>query len=351
VGRHESSVMRLSVVIVTWNEEQTIARCLPALLRELRDGDEVIVSDNASEDGTLAAVERLAPDAKVVQNGGNVGFPAACNSGAEAATGELLVLLNPDTIVAPGWGDAIRRPAEDGRGWGAWQALVTMDGGTRVNTDGGVVHFTGIAWAGHMGEPISAADATPHEIGFASGACMALRLAKWREVGGMPAHFFLYYDDPDMAFRLRLAGARIGLEPTALVDHEYEFSRRSVKWRMLERNRVASLIRAYPTALLILLAPALLATELGILAAAAASGWAGQKLLSWRDIGAVLPQLLRERRAIQAGRTASAQEFARWLTPALTSNYLGPVARTAPLQWAMRAYWAVVVAVLKLGRL
>jgi GT2 family glycosyltransferase len=343
--------MRLSVVIVAWNEADNLRRCLPALMRELRADDEVIVSDNASEDGTLDVVRELAPAATIVQNGGNVGFPAACNSGAAAATGELLVLLNPDTIVAEGWGDAIRLPAEDGRGWDAWQALVTMHGGTHVNTDGGVTHFTGIAWAGHMGEPIDVADAYPHEVGFASGACLALPLALWRELDGMPAHFFLYYDDPDIAFRLRLRGARIGMEPTARVDHEYEFSRRSVKWRMLERNRLASLIRTYPAALLLLLVPGLLVTELGILAAAAANGWAGQKLLSWRDVAVALPQLMHERRAIQATRVVSAREFARWLTPELSSSYLGPLARLAPLQWALRWYWAAVTTALRLGRL
>jgi GT2 family glycosyltransferase len=342
--------LRLSVVIVTWNEQETISRCLPALLRELTPGDEVVISDNASDDGTLDVVRRVAPYATIVQNGGNVGFPAACNSGAAAASGDLLILLNPDTIVAAGWGQAIRRPAEDGRGWDAWQALVTMDGGTRVNTDGGVVHFTGISWAGHMGEPIAAADATPHEVGFPSGACMALALARWRELGGMPEHFFLYYDDVDIAFQLRLAGGRVGIEPTALVDHEYEFSRRSVKWRMLERNRLASLIRTYPTALLALLAPALLATELGILAAAAHGGWAGQKLLAWRDLASALPALLRERRAIQAHRRVSAAEFAGGLTAELTSPYLGPVAGMRSLQIAMRAYWAIVLALLRLAR-
>lgn len=341
---------RLSVVIVTWNEQETIARCLPALLRELTAGDEVIVSDNASKDATLDVVRRLAPGARIVQNGGNVGFPAACNSGAALAGGDLLVLLNPDTVVAPGWGDAIRRPAEDGRGWDAWQALVTMEGGTRVNTDGGVVHFTGISWAGHMGEPIAAADATPHEIGFPSGACMALSLDKWRELGGMPEHFFLYYDDVDIAFQLRLEGGRVGLEPTALVDHEYEFSRRSVKWRMLERNRLASLIRTYPAALLALLAPGLLASELAILAVAARGGWGGQKLLAWRDVAAALPMLLRERRAIQARRRVSAAEFASGLTAELTSPYLGSIAGLRPLQLALRAYWAVVTALLRLAR-
>ena len=334
--------MNLSVVIVTWNEAEVIRRCLPPLVQQLQPGDELIVSDNASEDGTLDVVAELAPGAIVVQNGGNVGFPAACNSGAAAASGELLVLLNPDTVVAPGWAEAIRRPALDGRGWAAWQALVTMEGGTRVNTSGGVAHYTGIAWAGQMGEPIAAAPREPREVGFGSGACLALRLADWRRIGGMPEHFFLYYDDVDISFVLRLEGGRIGVETGALVDHEYEFSRRSVKWRVLERNRWASIIRTYPGPLLALLMPGLLLTELGILAIAAAGGWGGQKLLAMGDVLRLLPTYLAERREIQARRTISAREFADWLVPELSTPYLGAAARSAPLAWALSAYWWAV---------
>src|SRR4051794_10703041 len=134
----------MSVVIVTWNEREVISRCLPALVPQLKPGDELIVSDNGSEDGTIELVRELAPDAIVVENGANLGFMDGCNRGAERATQELLVLLNPDTVVASGWADAMRRPMDEGRGWAAWQALVTMDGGTRINTTGGVVHFTGI---------------------------------------------------------------------------------------------------------------------------------------------------------------------------------------------------------------
>src|SRR5260221_2293947 len=156
----------MSVVIVTWNEREVISRCLPPLIRQLKPTDELIVSDNGSEDGTLDVVRELAPQAIVVENGANLGFMDGCNRGAERATGELLVLLNPDTVVAPGWADAMRRPAEDGRGWAAWQALVTMDGGTRINTSGGIVHFTGISWAGRMGDPLIPGAVPRGEVGF-----------------------------------------------------------------------------------------------------------------------------------------------------------------------------------------
>jgi GT2 family glycosyltransferase len=334
------------VVIVTWNEREVLSRCLPPLVDQLKPGDELIVADNGSEDGTLDTVRELAPQAIVVENGANLGFMDGCNRGAERATGDLLVLLNPDTVVAPGWADAMRRPAEDGRGWAAWQALVTMDGGRRINTSGGIVHFTGISWAGRMGEPLEPGSVQPGEVGFASGASLAIPLATWRRLGGLPGYFFLYCDDTDLALRLRLEGGVVGIEPDALVDHEYEFSRRGVKWRVLERNRWATVLRTYPGPLLLLVLPGLLATELGILAIATANGWGRDKLLAMFDTVCRLPRVLRDRRSIQRTRTVSSKEFARHMTPDLTSPYLGAAADSRALRALLRTYWRAVNALL-----
>ena len=74
----------LSVVIVAHDSSAALARTLPALVGELRDGDELIVVDNASADDSVATVRRLAPDATVVETGANLGFAAACNRGARS---------------------------------------------------------------------------------------------------------------------------------------------------------------------------------------------------------------------------------------------------------------------------
>ena len=103
-------------------------------------------------------VRDAAPQAQIVESGTNSGFPAACNLGASTAAGDLLVFLNPDAVVAEGWREAIAAPLADGSGWVAWQALVTAERGQLVNTRGGMVHFTGIAWAGGAGEPVDEAD-------------------------------------------------------------------------------------------------------------------------------------------------------------------------------------------------
>ncbi len=340
----------LSVVVVTHDSRDAIAATLPALAPQLRDGDELIVVDNASADGTPALAGELAPAAVVLETGDNLGFAAACNAGAEAATGELLVLLNPDALPDSDWRDAIERPLVEGRGWSAWQALVTAEGGRTVNTRGGVVHFTGIAWAGDAGTPIDALPASEpialEDPGFVSGACLAIPRASYLEAGGMPAQFFLYHEDVDLSLRLRLGGGVLGVEPAARVDHDYEFDKGKGKWRHLERNRWATLIRTYPGALLALLVPGLLATELALIPVSIGGGWFGQKLLAWADFWRSLPRLLGERRVIQRGRTVSARTFADALTPDLDSPYLGAAASSGALRVLLRGYWSAVRALL-----
>jgi GT2 family glycosyltransferase len=337
----------LSVVIVAWNSRDELDRTLPALLPELGEGDELIVVDNASADGTAEAVASLAPAARLVQTGRNAGFAAGCNAGAALARGELLVILNPDAAPLPGFGEAIRRPWVDGRGWAAWQALVAEGGGTRINSSGNPVHFTGIVWAGGHGEPISAAPGAG-EVTALSGACLAIPRLEWERLGGFPERFFLYHEDVDLSLRLRLRGGALGIEPAAVVDHDYEFGASDGKWLWLERNRWAFLIRVYPASLLALTMPALLATELALIPVSIAGGWGRQKLAANLDVLRWLPRLLRERRQIQATRTVSAAEFASWLTPDLDSPFIPSAARSAPARLTLRAYWRAVRLLLRL---
>lgn len=339
--------MRLSIVVVTYNSRPAIAAALPALRDEMQPDDELVVVDNASSDGTLGVVRDLAPDGVTVQTGRNAGFAVAANIGASAASGDLLVFLNPDATPQAGFVEAIRAPAIDGRGWAAWMGLVTAEGGRVVNSSGGVLHFAGIAWAGEAGAPAPGSLTGPREVPFASGACLAIPRAVWESAGGFAEELFMYHEDVELSLRLRLTGGRIGVEPRAVVVHEYEFAKGALKWRMLERNRWTTIIRCYPGALLLVLAPALLATEVALLGVAAAGGWLPQKLRAMAETLLGLPRLLRERRTVQATRTISAADFAAWLTPELNSPFLGPLARVSLIRRALRVYWRLVLTVLR----
>jgi N-acetylglucosaminyl-diphospho-decaprenol L-rhamnosyltransferase len=338
----------LSTVVVAHDSLADLHRCLPALLEQLGGEDELIIVDNASGDGLAEALHAIAPDARLVRTADNEGFAAGANRGAAEARGELLVLLNPDAVVQPGWSEAIRAPW--GGEWAAWMALVVMRDGSEINTSGGVLHFTGFGWAGQIGEPVAAAPSRPTEVGFLSGACLAVPRETWQRLRGFPAHFFMYCEDVDLSLRLRLYGGRLAVVPDAVVAHDYEFAKGDRKWRLLERNRLATVIRTYPGPLLLLVLPALIAAEAAVWVTAIRGGWARAKAQATLDVLRMLPRIAGERREIQGARGIEASAFAARMTAELSSPYLGSAARGSAVSAALAGYWRVVRAVLGLRR-
>jgi N-acetylglucosaminyl-diphospho-decaprenol L-rhamnosyltransferase len=332
----------LAVVIVTYNSAAEVARTLVEVSKQLGQSDELVVVDNASADATREAVRKSAPSARILEQGRNLGFAAGCNIGVEQTTAELLLLLNPDAPPAPGCIEALRHTAVERPTWGAWQALVTMAGGTKINTAGNVTHFLGMGWAGRCGDPVVEAPIAPIEVDFASGAALVVRREAWKRVGGFDERYFMYGEDLDIALRLWSTGWAVGLEPNARVEHDYEFAKGDRKWFLLERNRWWTVISDYPGLLLVLLLPALLTAELALIIMAVREGWLCAKLRSQVAVLRDLPAILRRRRKVQASRTATAAEFARRLSSALDSPYLGGFAQLRAVAALQDAYWAAV---------
>ena len=307
----------------------------------------MIIVDNGSGDDLAGVVSAHLPQATTISMGSNAGYTAAVNRGSEVASGELLVILNPDARPEPGFGKAIRGPLEERPGWDAWMALVAYeeDGRKLINSFGNPLHFTGLCWAGGHGRPVSEAGG-PREVPTLSGACMAIPLMTWREIGGFSDRFFLYQEDTDLSVRLRNVNATIGLWPEAVVDHDYDFGRRAQKFLWLERNRLAMIVRSYPAGLLLLLLPALIATELAMLVIAFREGWVREKLRANLQVLTWMPRLLKERRGIQATRALATARFAGFLTPDLDSEFLPEAVKRGPIRFALRAYWRLVKRVL-----
>src|SRR3954469_24613447 len=337
----------VAVVVGCHATPAELARTLPALTAQLGPGDELVVVDNASGDGSPDAARRLAPGATVLETGANLGFAAGCHAGAGASSAPLLLFLNPDAVPAPGCVDALRACAAARPGWGAWQALVTMAGGRVVNTAGNEAHFLGFGWAGRCGEPVTAIAPEPAEVGFASGAALVVRREAWDAAGGFDERYFMYGEDLDLCLRLRLAGWGIGIEPRAVVEHDYEFAKGAYKWFYLERNRWWTILATYPSRLLALLAPALVCFELALLPVAWRGGWLGAKLRAQAAVLRLLPAMLRRRRLVQATRRVPDAAFAAALTDSLDSPYLAAAARVPGLRAAQAAYWRAVRAALR----
>ena len=90
---------KVSIVIVSWNTRDILLDCLRSIREQTDASHEVIVVDNASVDGTVEAIRDSYPDTRIIANETNRGFAAANNQGAEIASGEFLLLLNPDTVI------------------------------------------------------------------------------------------------------------------------------------------------------------------------------------------------------------------------------------------------------------
>ncbi|MBN2190239.1 MAG: glycosyltransferase family 2 protein [Candidatus Aureabacteria bacterium] len=96
-------MIRLSIIIVNWNTEKILKKCLSLILKNIGDiSYEIIVVDNASSDRSVVMLEENFPDIKIIRNRENTGFARANNAGIKEAKGDLLLLLNPDCFIEDG---------------------------------------------------------------------------------------------------------------------------------------------------------------------------------------------------------------------------------------------------------
>jgi GT2 family glycosyltransferase len=313
-----SSVL-LSVVIVSWNGMRQLPECLAALLPQLPPDAEVILVDNGSIDGTPAWAQANYPQLLMIALPENLGFAGGVNAGLRAARGDLLLLINDDAFVEPGFVVALLNVMEQQLDVGAAGAVllfahqpeIVASAGIRVRRDWLALDL----WAGLRAAELPA---EPQPIMGASGGAALYRRALLEDIGLMAPNFFNYLEDVDLAWRALLRGWRSVVVPQARARHVYSATAGQgspLKQRLLGRNRLRVIARCLPADLALRCLPAILAYDLLALAYAALTrrpAIAGGRLAALRD----LPQLMRERRAIQSGRRAPTSDLARWIEPA-----------------------------------
>lgn len=225
--------MKLSIVIICWNDLKVIRDCLRSIYAGTQSTEfEVIVSDNGSSDGSVKFIQRNYPEVRVLQNGANLRFSKANNVGMRACKGELVLFLNPDTVIHEGalgkWVEFADRHPEAGafgcrvlnpdgsyQGsarpfptiWREWIAALYLR--PLAYLFDVFISDTYTGWKGDTERPID----------WQSGCCVMLRADLVKRLGGFDEQFFYQYEEVDLCHRVWDAGYPILYTPEATITH------------------------------------------------------------------------------------------------------------------------------------
>lgn len=330
---------RVAIIYLCHNNRSYLPEVFESLARlnYPREKLEIIVVDNDSKD---ASQEWLRQQTGITffPSPTNLGFAEGNNLGIKHALlggAEFVYLLNGDAKLDS---DAILEAvklAQTNESIGSVQSRIMLWKHPEiVNVTGGMVHFLGFGFARDNGQPwqgtvlsetilgptlpvrnVSDISTVP-EISYASGAAVLYRSSVLQEVGLLEPFYFMYHDDLELGWRIRLAGYKNVLAVDSVAYHDYEFKRSIQKFYWMERNRVivhASHLQAWS---LCVLAPLLVLAECGLVLFAIKGGWLREKYLvyvnllsprTWRHIA-------QKRRASRLIRRVSDREIIRLWT-------------------------------------
>jgi len=342
----------VAVVLVTFHGTKYLDALWASLQaqRYPRERWQLIVVDNSPDGSAARWFDERTTGIRVIVPGQNLGYAggnALAMDAALARGADYVVVVTQDTSLEPDFLGALVDVAEAHPEAGAVQPKLLRreaSGRTVLHSRGNELHYLGVGFVGGDGEPDRPLDVAP--IAYASGAGALYRASALRQVGTFDAAMFMYHEDSDLGWRLRLAGWDALLAPAAVLHHDYDFARPSWKRKFyyVERNRLVNVLTHYHLATLLVLAPALVLFEPIGLLYAARSGWLAERLAvygffarpaSWRYLTA-------KRRAVQALRRRRDRD----LVPFLSAHFrFGPVATPAVrvvLDPLFSAYFRVV---------
>ncbi len=339
---------KVSAIVVNWNGRYVLSECLQSLLKQDYENLEIWVSDNGSVDGSQAMLRESFPSINLLENGENLGFGSAVNRALEKAEGDYFLFLNNDLELEP---DCIRHLLEllesDSRIGAAIPKILyhsedrTLASGneTVINSFGVLVNYTGIACP-NLVDQLDRESLPLTET--ACGGIFMFRRDVYEQVGGFDEDLFLYHEDHDLSWRIRLGGWKLMVTPKSVCYHHYNFNKGVRKYYRSEKNRLHILIKNFERKTLILIFPALMVIELAQIVHALMNGWFGLKIKSYFDICRQLTLIFRKRRQIQSSRKVSDKEISRLYQGVIVVSGMRNLLLDQVLSPLLNSYWKLI---------
>lgn len=218
---------RVSIIIVSWNAQSVVERCLPSVVQTDYPNLEILFADNASTDGTAAWIAREYPSVKIVRHPDNWLFCRGNNAAVPHATGEFILLLNNDVEVPPDWLQPLVDTMTRHPDVGAVQPkLLQYDERNRfeyAGAAGGFIDRVGYPFTrGRLFDTMEFDRGQyddPCDVFWATGAALLLRRSALDEVGLLDERFEMHMEEIDLCWRLLRHGYRVRVQPRSTVYH------------------------------------------------------------------------------------------------------------------------------------
>ncbi|MEM0031688.1 glycosyltransferase family 2 protein [Thermofilum sp.] len=260
----------VSIIIVNYNGESNIETCLRSVFNSRYPYFEVILVDNASTDNSLALVKKMFGNDNrlvLVRNNKNVGPAEGNNIGAKKARGRYIVFLNNDTEVDPNWLIELVNVMEQDPSIGAAGCLqLLFDDRERIDDVGGYLDHYGFVYPRCYRLEKNLEQYGIEEVFRYGTTALIVRKIVFESIGGFDSTYFMWYEDNDLCWRIRLAGYKIYSIPYAKVYHRVSATvKRVPKANTIyfnERNRIVTLIKNYSMDSLVKILPFLMSIEM-----------------------------------------------------------------------------------------
>jgi len=253
---------KVSVIVVNFNGKSYLEACLRSIVSQGYPDFEVILVDNNSSDGSVGYVRQRFPDVLIVENAKNLGYAAGINSGIGRASGVYFAVLNHDTEVRKDWlAPMVRFLEANPNAAAVTPKSLLYRQRERVGVMGLNVHVTGLGFVRALNRRDVGLSTAPFSVAAVSGSSFLVRREVVEKMGGLDEHNFMYYDDVDMSWLIRLMGYELYCVPVSVVYHEYTLKMSSQKLFWLEYGRWSALLSYLKPTTLILLLPMLALTE------------------------------------------------------------------------------------------
>jgi GT2 family glycosyltransferase len=274
---------KVAIILVDYNGQKYLADCLDSLtkLDYPKENYKIFFIDNGSSDDSLAYAQKNFSDLEFIINSKNLGFAEGNNIGIEKALSlgyDYIYLINQDTVSEP---DSLNKLVEvlasDEKIAAVQPRLMLWPDKDKVNSLGNSIHYLGFGFSSGGYQKFEG-DLSPKEIAYPSGAAVLIKAEVLKKIGLFDNNLYLYHEDLDLGWRMRMSGYKILVAPEAVVYHKYEFSRSISKYYYMERNRFICLLENYKIGTLLLIFVAGLIMELGLFIYSIFSGFWLEKL-------------------------------------------------------------------------